>query len=426
MELAARTRSAVLPRAESLPPPSGLFFRLQQRGRALTGVAAATAVLCLAGCSRPEPPPEPVRSVKLLTVGVDALQLQIEYAGEVRARVESRLGFRVAGKIVQRQAELGQRVKAGQVLAQLDPQDYQLAAQAGQAQVNAAQTQHDLAAAEFKRYAALKEQNFISGAELERREAALKAAQASLVQARAQSSSQGNQTAYTRLLADVAGVVTGIDAEPGQVVSAGTPVLRIAQDGPRDVVFAVPEDKVQHITPGQTVAVRAWAGGEPFSGRVREVAASADPVTRTYAIKVGLDGATTPPPLGATVYVVPQGLGQAGTQAITLPTTALRQQGQGTAVWVFEPTTSTVRSQEVQIASADGNAAVVAAGLTPGMQVVATGVHVLSPGQKVTIYQPKQAVAPANQAPPATENVANQATPAVPAAAAAPAPAAPQ
>ena len=88
MELAARTRSAVLPRAEFLPPPSGLFFRLQGRGRALTGVAAATVALCLAGCSRPEPPPEPVRSVKLLTVGVNALQLQLEYAGEVRARVE--------------------------------------------------------------------------------------------------------------------------------------------------------------------------------------------------------------------------------------------------------------------------------------------------------------------------------------------------
>nr|WP_245606886.1 efflux RND transporter periplasmic adaptor subunit [Simplicispira psychrophila] len=371
----------------------------------------ALAVL-VAGCSRPEPPPEPVRSVKLLTVGVTALQSQIEYAGEVRARVESRLGFRVAGKIVRRQAELGQRVRAGQVLAQLDPQDYQLAAQAAQAQVSAAQTQRDLAAADFKRYAALKAQNFISGAELERRQATLQAAQATLAQARAQSSSQGNQTDYTRLLADMAGVVTGIDAEPGQVVAAGTPVLRIAQDGARDVVFAVPEDKVAQMAPGQAVRVRAWSGGETLVGRVREVAASADPVTRTYAVKVGLDGATALP-LGATVYVAPQGLGHAGTQAITLPTTALRQQGQGTAVWVYEPATSTVRSQEVEIASADGNAAVVASGLTPGMQVVATGVHVLSPGQKVVIYESKVPGAPANQAPLAPDNAADKAAPAV-------------
>ena len=366
-----------------------------------------------------------MRSVKLLTVGVNALQLQLEYAGEVRARVESRLGFRVAGKLVQRQAELGQRVKAGQVLAQLDPQDYQLAAQAAQAQVSAAQTQRDLAAADLKRYAALKEQNFISGAELERRQAALQAAQATLAQARAQSSSQGNQAGYTRLLADVAGVVTSIEAEPGQVVAAGAPVLRMARDGPRHVVFAGPEDTVAQMAHGQTVSVRAWSGGEVLTGRVREVAASADPVTRTYAVKVGLDGlngTTAAPPLGSTVYVTPQGLGHAGTQAITLPTTALRQQGQGTAVWVYDPASATVRSQTVEIASADGNAAVVAAGLEPGMQVVATGVHVLSPGQKVTVYQSKQPVAPASKALAATENRANTPASAAPTAA----PAAPQ
>ena len=385
---------------------SGLFFRLGSG-------AAAVAALLLGGCSQPEPPPEPVRSVKLLTVGVGALQSQTEYAGEVRARVESRLGFRVGGKIVQRQAELGQRVKAGQVLAQLDPQDYKLAAQAAQAQVSAAQTQRDLAAADFKRYAALKAQNFISGAELERRQATLQAAQATLAQARAQSSSQGNQTDYTRLLADVAGVVTSIDAEPGQVVSAGTQVLRIAQDGARDVVFAVPEDKVAQMKTGQTVSVRVWSGGETLTGRVREVAASADPVTRTYAVKVGLDGATAPP-LGATVYVAPQGLGHAGTQAITLPTTALRQQGQGTAVWVYEPASGTVRSQDVEIASADGNAAVVASGLEPGMQVVATGVHVLSPGQKVLVYVSKVPVDQQTRALVAPENIVN--APAAPAA----------
>ncbi|MCO5105377.1 MAG: efflux RND transporter periplasmic adaptor subunit, partial [Burkholderiaceae bacterium] len=157
-----------------------------------------SAALVLAACSRTDPLPEPVRAVKLVTVGVGALQARQDYSGEVRARTESRLGFRVAGKIVQRQAELGQRVRAGQVLAQLDPQDYQLASAAAQAQVSAAQTQHDLAAADFQRFAALKAQNFISGAELDRREASLKAARASLAQARAQAAAQGNQAAYTR------------------------------------------------------------------------------------------------------------------------------------------------------------------------------------------------------------------------------------
>ena len=332
-----------------------------------------------------------MRSVKLLTVGMDALETRLEYAGEVRARVESRVGFRVAGKIVQRQAELGQRVRAGQILAQLDPRDYQLATDAARAQLASATTQRDVAAADFKRYQTLKDQNFISGAELERRSATLKSAQSTLDQARAQLSSQGNQASYTTLVADVAGVVTSIDAEPGQVVAAGTPVVRIAQDGPRDMVFAVPEDKVALITPGSAVVVRGWSGGAPLAGKVREVAASADPATRTFQVKVAIettDGAP-PPALGSTVYATPKALGHSGAVAIKLPTTALRQQGQSTAVWVYDAATGTVKSQVVQIATADGNDAVVAAGLAPGMQVVATGVHVLSPGQKVTVYQQK-------------------------------------
>ena len=223
--------------------------------------------------------------------------------------------------------------------------------------------------------------------------------------ARAQASSQGNQAGYTRLVADVAGVVTGIEAETGQVVAAGSPVVRIAQDGPRDVVFAVPEDKVAQIRPGQSVAVRLWAGGAPLQGRVREVSASADPVTRTYMVKAGVEGAEAPP-LGSTVHVLPEAVGHAGVQAIKLPTTALRQEGQATAVWVYEPGTSTVRSQVVQIATADGNEAVVAGGLAPGMQVVSTGVHVLTPGQKVVVYKPKSAPGQSGQALEATKNEA--------------------
>lgn len=381
--------------------------------------ALLLATLALAACSRPAPPEEPVRSVKLLTVGVGTVGSSVEYAGDVRARVESRLGFRVGGKILQRQAELGQRVRAGQVLAQLDPQDYQLAVDSARAQVAAATTQRDLAAADVKRYAALREQNFISGAELERREATLKAAQATLDQARAQLSAQGNQSQYTQLLASGAGVITAIEAEPGQVVSAGTPVVRLALDGPRDVVFAVPEDKVAMIRPGSEVAVRGWAGGAQLTGQVREVAASADAATRTYQVKVAIDAADAPP-LGSTVYVTPAALGHAGAPVIKLPTSALRQEGQNTAVWVYDAASGTVKSQTIQIATADGNEAVVAAGLTPGMQVVSAGVHVLSPGQKVTVYQPKLASSLASKAQTATNAVAS--TPVVaPAAPAAPA-----
>ena len=389
-------------------PRSGLFW-----------ACAATAALLLAACSKPEPLPEPVRAVKLLTVGVQPLQAQHEYAGQVRARTEASLGFQVGGKIAQRPVELGQRVRAGQLLAELDPQDYRLAAQAAQAQVSAAQTQRDLAAADAKRYGALKEQNFISGAELERRQATLRSAQAALEQARAQASTQGNQTAYTRLVAKVAGVVTAVLAEPGQVVSAGTPVLRIAVDGPRDVEFAVPEDQLAQLAPGQTVQVRLWAGQALLRGKVREVAASADPVTRTYAVKVAIDSAgSTPPPLGATAYVALGATRSAGPAAVMhLPTSALLRQGQGTAVWVYEPGSGTVRAQPVQIAGADGNSAVVASGLSPGMQVVAAGVHVLSPGQKVTVYQPKEPPAHAPPAPAAPDSIAKEGSAAVPPAA---------
>lgn len=364
----------------------------QRSVRRAAAALLALAVLALAACSPPPSDEPPLRAVKLITVGASPLVAQREYAAEVRARVESRLGFRVAGKITRRAAELGQPVKVGQLLAEIDPSDYRLAADAARAQVAAAQTQRDLAAADFKRYMALREQNFISGAELERREAAFKAAQATLEQAKAQLAMQGNQTGYTRLLADAAGVVTGIDADVGQVVAAGAPVLRVAQDGARDVVFNLPEDKLATVAPGLKVTVRTWADGREREGVVREIASAADPVTRTYLVKVGLSGAEQPA-LGATASVLLPAPMQAGAPlaAIKLPTTALRQEGGHSAVWVFDAASSTVLSQPVEVATVDGNEAVIAAGLKPGQQVVATGVHVLAPGQKVLVYQGKYA-----------------------------------
>ena len=179
--------------------PASLFFGATSCKKnifSLPLLAVALAVaLVLSACTKAAPPAAPVRAVKVITVGSSALSTSTDYAGEVRARVESRLGFRVGGKIMQRQAELGQRVKAGQVLAQQDPQDYRLAADAARAQVAVAATQRDLAAADDARYEALKAQNFIIGAELERRDANLKAANAQLNQAKAQLAVQGNQAA---------------------------------------------------------------------------------------------------------------------------------------------------------------------------------------------------------------------------------------
>jgi membrane fusion protein, multidrug efflux system len=367
------------------------------------------------GCSKPAPQPDPVRAVKVMKVGTSGVQAAQEYAGEVRARVESRLGFRVAGKIAKRQAEVGQRVKVGQILAQLDPQDYKLALDAGKAQVAAATTNRDLAAADYKRFAALKDQNFISGAELERRETALKAAQAQLEQAQAQVKQQGNQAGYANLVADVSGIVTAVEAEPGQVVAAGTPVVRIAQDGARDVVFNVPEDRLAQTVVGMAVTVKQWAQEGQTQGRVREVAASADPVTRTFPVKVAVD-AKAAPALGSTVYVYPAS-GYAGVQVVKLPTSALFLSGNASHVWVLDPQSMTVKSTPVQVSTADGNEAVIESGLQTGMQVVTAGVHVLAAGQKVTIYKENTALGQQNSAQPAIKNAVNSTGPAALAAA---------
>ena len=362
-----------------------------------TGLALL-ACLVLQACSKPVPADEPVRAVKVFTVGLDAMQSGAEYAGEVRSRVESRLSFRVSGKLLRRNVELGQHVRAGELLAQLDPQDFKLAADGARAQVSAAATNRDLALADYKRYKDLREQNFISAAELERRDTALKAAQAQVDQAQAQLASLGNQTGYANLVADVAGVVTSVDAEPGQVLAAGTPVLRIAQDGARDVVFSVPEDKVGKLKVGSQVQVQAWAADKSATATVREVAASADPVTRTFTVKVALSGPEAWS-LGSTVTVLPRALDRSGPPVLKLPTSALQHDGEKAAVWVLEKATMTVRLQPIVIATADGNEIVVAQGLEPGMLVVSVGAHVLNPGQKVTIYQPKQAATVAPSAP---------------------------
>jgi membrane fusion protein, multidrug efflux system len=384
--------------------------------------AALIALALLAACSKPAPAPAPERAVKVITVGASGLQAGYEYAGEVRSQVESRLGFRVGGKIVKRQAEVGQRVKIGQILAQLDPQDFQLATDASRAALAVATTNRDLAAADFKRFQSLKEQNFISGAELERREATLKAAQAQVTQANAQLANAGNQVGYTNLVASVAGIITAVEAEVGQVVSGGAPVVRIAQDGPRDVVFSVPEDRLALVAVGSTAKAKRWSAdgangagtGDEFNGKIRELAASADPLTRTYQAKLAIDMSVNSSatagmnlPLGSTVYVYPNNQ-LAGVQAIKLPTSSLMQSAQGASqVWLLDKTTMTVKATNVQVATADGNEAVIASGLKAGDVVVSAGVHVLSPGLKVSIYQEKSASPTASIGSNAIKSVAN-------------------
>jgi RND family efflux transporter MFP subunit len=345
------------------------------------------SLVVLAACSKQEPAPDPIRAVRTVTIAPQTAGGTHEYAGEVRARTESRLGFRVGGKIVRRAADLGDTVKAGQVLAQLDPQDLQLGQESARAALAAAQVNLDQAAADFKRFKDLRDQGFISSADLERRETTLKAAQAQLAQARAQNSVQGNQAAYASLVADAKGVITGVDAEPGMVVAAGSPVVRLAHDGPRDVVFSVPEDKVGLVkqlasVPGR-FKVRLWgADAAPLAATIREISAAADPVTRTFLVKADIGNAAVR--LGQTATVLVELLQTAG--IVKLPLSALKEEQGRSIVWLVDRASMTVRAQPVQVAGADGNEAVIAAGLQAGQVVVTAGVHVLNPGQKVKFY----------------------------------------
>ena len=349
-----------------------------------------TAVAALAACSKTETAPEPVRAVRTVTVSSQTAGGAYEYAGEVKARTESRLSFRVGGKMLKRLVDLGDTVKAGQVLAQLDAQDLRLGQDAARAGMAAAQATYEQNAADFKRYKELSDQGFIGPAELDRREMALKTARAQLDQARAQSSVQGNQAGYATLVADASGVITGVDLEPGMVASSGTPVLRLAHDGPRDVVFSVPEDKVGVVkalaaVPGR-FKVRLWgAGGEPLPATIREISAAADPVTRTFLIKADIGAAAVNGVrLGQTATVLMELPQVAG--VTKLPLSALREVQGRSAVWLVDRGSMTVKSQDVKLAGADGNDAVISAGLAPGQIVVTAGVHVLSPGQKVKFY----------------------------------------
>ena len=346
----------------------------------------------LSACSEHPVAPEPIRAVRVMAVAAAPITAQQEYAAELLPQAESRLGFRVGGKVVRRTVQVGQQVKAGQLLAQLDGVDYRLAADASKAQVASAQANLELASAEFKRYTGLREQNFISAAELERREANYKAALFQLQQTQAQAASQGNQTAYTSLVADVSGVVTAVDMELGQVVGAATPVVRVAQDGPRDAVFAVPEDTVGSIQLGMPADVRVWASGAVLPGVVREIAPSADPVTRTFTVKVVLKSKESPP-LGTTVSVLPRFNASAASEGIKLPTSALYRAGERTAVWVLDGPSMTVKKTEIALGGVQGSEVLVTSGIKAGDQIVTAGVHVLTDGQKVAIYQPKTAPA---------------------------------
>jgi len=289
---------------------------------------------------------------------------------------------------MERRVNLGDSVKTGQVLAQLDAQDLMLAQDSAKAGELAARVNRDQSEADYKRYVELRAQGFISAAELERRENVYKAAQAQLAQAKAQTGVQGNQATYAQLRADAPGVITGVDAEPGMVVGAGTSIVRVAHDGPRDIVFSVPEDQLGRLRaaaarPG-ALKVKLWADEQAHPATLREVSAATDPATRTFLVKA--DAGQIAAKLGQTATVsleLPQ-----IDNIIKLPLSAVFELQGKTSVWLFDTASMTVKPQAITVGGAEGNAVVVLAGLKAGQEVVVAGVHVLTPGQRVRRYEP--------------------------------------
>jgi len=343
-------------------------------------VFALVLVAGLAACSEPPPAAKAPRTVLVHTVAEHAAMALQVYTGEVRARYETDLAFRIGGKVVERTVDVGARVAPGEVLARLDPQDVRLAASAAAAQVASAEADVALARAEFTRGEDLRARNFLSASALDTRRTALQAAEARLRQARAQAASAGNQARYATLAADSAGIVTAAPAEAGQVVSAGQTVLRVARTDAREVLIHVPESRIRAIAVGAAAVVRPWTdAARSYPGEVREVAPAADAATRSYALRVSITAPDDALPLGATASVAFATPLEA--QAVLPFSAVTRIEGQA-VVWVVDAA-STVRPQAVETGAFRDEGVVIRAGLAPGARVVVAGVHRLVEGETV-------------------------------------------
>jgi len=339
-------------------------------------VIAAAALL--AGCAKPETRSETLRPVRTAVVaesGADAWVL----SGDVRPRYETRLAFRLPGQMLARKVELGQRVQAGQAVAVLDGRDARLAESSARAQLAQAETQAALAAADFGRFSELRAKNFISQAEYDRREAQARQAAEQAAAARAQASQAANQVGYTVLAAPHAGVITALEAEAGQVLTAGQTVARLARPEELEIAVSVPEHRLEAFQTANTFEIRTWSTpGKIYRGRLRELSPVADPASRTYAARISVqqeDGALA---IGMTAELRVRSSGDALAQ---VPLSALFHRDGRPAVWIVE--NDRVRLQQVATGEVQGNAVAVTAGLQAGQRIVTAGVNRLTDGQRV-------------------------------------------
>lgn len=355
---------------------------------------ALILLVLIAGCAKPTDPQTIVRPVHVFKVGDQAAGNHGSFAGEVKARYETALSFRVPGKVITRLVEVGDRVRKGQLVAQLDPVDYQLAAKSLASQLAGARAERDFARDDLVRYHELLDLKYISQAEYDRRETAYKTANDRVEALQSQLTQADNQATYTNLYSNRNGVVTALDVEAGQVVGAGQMILKVAQLDETEVVINIPEHRIAELRNATEVVVTLWADGDRrLKGRIREISPSADPATRTYSVKVSLLEGKDLARLGMTATVhFP--LAQ-GSQPV-LPLAAVFQpQNDPTQarVWVVDERTKTVNSVPVKLGVPVGNQQVAVSGLVPGQVVVSAGVTRLAEGQAVKIFGEEKAQA---------------------------------
>lgn len=335
---------------------------------ALRLAAMTTLALLLAACGDARPAPQALRTVLVVQPGATPGMAGDAFAGEVHARQESPLAFRVGGNLVKRLVDAGTQVKQGQVLAELDPGDSRL-------QASAAQAEMERLGGDLARYRKLLAQNMVSQSAFDAQQAAYRAARAQYELAR-------NQSSYSSLRAPRDGVIASRQAEAGQVVAAGQPVFVLAAGGDREVAIDLPEARIRDFHTGQAAIVELWnAPGRHLPGTLREIAATADPQTRTYAARVALQGdAAAQVALGSSARVFIAG--PAAGAGLRLPLAAVQRGAAGAAVWVVDAG-NVAHSRAVRLGGYAEDSVPLLAGVKAGEWVVAGGGHLLREGEKV-------------------------------------------
>lgn len=326
------------------------------------------------------------RPVKVVRIGKESANNAAAYAAEVQARHETALSFRVSGKMITRPVEVGDRVRKDQLLATLDTGDYRLAVQGLQAQLKSAEAERRFAEDELIRYRELLAQQVISQPDYERRQTADTAAKKRSEAIKAQLDQALNQLDYARLSADRDGVITALEADSGQVVAAGQAIVKLAQADQKEVVFDLPEQRIEDIKTGQAVGVTLWADRDKkIAAHIREIAAAADPVSRTFRVKAALPDQQDNLRLGMTATVW---LASHETDSIAVPLSAVftsQYEPKQPKVWLVDEQTATVSALAVQTGAALPSDRVAVTGLSGGELIVSAGVHRLTEGQTVSL-----------------------------------------